>query len=98
MFTFMQMEPSSYPIEVRGNSTLPDKELQSNVRLVSCPSGTIPIWRSDNYRSMVNLSELTQKIYTRNTIHGGNNTSVTFILLIIVLAKSFIDNFDPCKV
>uniref|UniRef100_A0ACD5YGR2 Uncharacterized protein n=1 Tax=Avena sativa TaxID=4498 RepID=A0ACD5YGR2_AVESA len=66
----IQMEPSSYPIEVGGNSTLPDTKLHTSISSVSCPSGTIPMWRSDNYRSMVNLSELTQKIYRRNTVQS----------------------------
>ena len=80
----MQMEPSSYPIEINGNSMLPDTELQCSIPLVSCPPGTIPMWRSENYRSMVNLSELTQKIYTRNFIQGGQQ-DITLVMFILSL-------------
>ncbi|XP_051186424.1 protein neprosin [Lolium perenne] len=71
----IQMEPTSHPTGVYGNFTLPDKELESSTQLVSCPPGTIPMWRSDNYNSMVNLSELTRKISTWNTIQGDNITT-----------------------
>uniref|UniRef100_A0ACD5YHA2 Uncharacterized protein n=1 Tax=Avena sativa TaxID=4498 RepID=A0ACD5YHA2_AVESA len=70
------MEPSSYPIKVGGNFTLPDTKLHASIRSNSCPLGTIAMWRSDNYRSMVNLSELIQKIYTENTIKGDSISSL----------------------
>ncbi|KAL6600592.1 hypothetical protein ACP70R_045392 [Stipagrostis hirtigluma subsp. patula] len=65
---FIQMEPTSFPTDVgNGSSTLQDTKFESTIRsVVSCPSGTVPIWRSGHEHPRVNLKELIQKISTRN--------------------------------
>ncbi|KAF7058353.1 hypothetical protein CFC21_065429 [Triticum aestivum] len=71
----IQMEPSSHPIGLEGNS-IPDTTLESSTHLVSCPLGTIPIWRSEQHYPIVDIKELTQQIYTRNiTRDNKNNTA-----------------------
>ncbi|KAL6863745.1 hypothetical protein ACP4OV_016648 [Aristida adscensionis] len=68
----IQMEPASFPTDV-GNltSTLQDHKFESSIRsAISCPSGTVPIWRSEHQHPKVNLKELIRKIYTRNTTHS----------------------------
>ncbi|VAI30960.1 unnamed protein product [Triticum turgidum subsp. durum] len=71
----IQMEPSSHPIGLDGNS-IPDTTLESSTHLVSCPLGTIPIWRSEQHYPIVDIKELTQQIYTRNITRNNKNNTV----------------------
>lgn len=81
------MAPSSYPTEVDDSSMLPDTELESSVSPVSCPSGTIPIWRSEQQHPKVNMKEVIRKLYTRNTTQNGEQISlVMFSYLTQIIA------------